>query len=110
MVSSGEEIFHKGPWEDGTNNIGEFLAIVHALAYQQKKGEYLPIYSDSINAIKWVEKRKCNTKLVQTDRNQEIFILIERAEKWLKSHSWTNQILKWDTRSWGEIPADFGRK
>lgn len=110
LVSNGEQIFHKGPWENGTNNIGEFLAIVHALADQFNKGENLPIYSDSINAIKWVEKKKCNTTLKQNDRNKEIFEMIGRAEKWLNSHTWTNKILKWNTRSWGEIPADFGRK
>ncbi len=110
FVSNNEEIFHKGPWEDGTNNIGEFLAIVHALAYQFNNGENLPIYSDSINAIKWVEKKKCNTTLKQTNRNKEIFEMIERAEKWLNKHTWTNKLLKWNTRSWGEIPADFGRK
>ena len=31
-----EVIFHKGPFQGGTNNIGEFLALVHALALQKK--------------------------------------------------------------------------
>lgn len=109
-VGDGKEIFHIGPMEDGTNNIGEFLAIVHALALLQKKGSTLPVYSDSVNAIKWVEKKKCNTKLAPTERNKEIFELIGRAEKWLQTHSYSNPIIKWDTVSWGENPADFGRK
>ncbi|ULB34665.1 MULTISPECIES: viroplasmin family protein [Proteiniphilum] len=110
FVADGVEIFHVGPMEGGTNNVGEFLAIVHALALLKKRKNNIPVYSDSINAIKWVSNKKCNTKLVQTEQNKIIFDLINRAEKWLMSNSYTNPILKWNTRSWGEIPADFGRK
>lgn len=110
FTASGEEIFHQGPFEDGTNNIGEFLAIVHALAFLKKNGNDLPIYSDSRNAIKWIEKKKCNTTLKKTDRNHYIFELIERAEKWLNLNTYKNPIIKWETSKWGEIPADFGRK
>ena len=109
-VADGSQIFHHGPLEDGTNNIGEFLAIVFALAWMNRDNKHLPIYSDSANAIIWVNKKKCNTKLKQTEKNKEIFVLIERAEKWLNTHSYSNQILKWETKLWGEIPADFGRK
>jgi len=109
-VADGTEIFHVGPFEDGTNNIGEFLGIVHALALLAQKKSNLPIYSDSVNAIKWVERKKCNTKLKETPRNQIIFDLIARAEKWLNENSYSNPILKWQTEIWGEIPADFGRK
>lgn len=109
-VADGDEIFHVGPLEEGTNNIGEFLAIVHALALLKNDNKNTPIYSDSVNAIKWVVKKKCNTKLERSARNKAVFELIERAEKWLHSHDYSNQILKWETRSWGEIPADFGRK
>ena len=109
-VGDESEIFHVGPLEDGTNNIGEFLAIVHALALLKIKSKVTPIYSDSVNAIKWVERKKCNTKLKQTGKNSAIFDMIERAEKWLHQNQFANQILKWDTKKWGEIPADFGRK
>ncbi len=109
-VADGVEIFHMGPLEEGTNNIGEFLAIVHALALLQKSGKEIPIYTDSVNAMKWIDRKKCNTKLVQTERNSPIFELINRAEKWLRENSYKNPILKWETKKWGEIPADFGRK
>ena len=33
---TGRKLFAQGPFEDGTNNIGEFLAIVHALAFLKK--------------------------------------------------------------------------
>lgn len=109
-VSDNLEIFRIGPFEQGTNNIGEFLAIVHGLALLNRAEQNYPIYSDSVNAIKWVQKKKCNTKLVQTKKNKQIFELIARAEKWLNENSYSNPILKWETESWGEIPADFGRK
>lgn len=109
-LRTGQEIFHQGPFQEGTNNIGEFLAIVHALALQVTKQTKLPVYSDSMNALAWVRKKKCGTKLTQVSVNQPIFDLIDRAEKWLQTHTWDIPLLKWDTRSWGEIPADFGRK
>ena len=108
-VGSGTQIFHFGPTY-GTNNIGEFLAIVHALALLQQKNSNLPIYSDSRNALLWVKQKKCKTKLPRDARTEELFKLIERAERWLQTHTYTNRLMKWETAQWGEIPADFGRK
>jgi len=109
-TKSGQQIFHQGPYEQGTNNIGEFLALVHALSYFKKGRIDAPIYSDSVNAISWVKKKKCRTRLEQSDRNTKLFELISKAEYWLENNTYTNKILKWDTANWGEIPADFGRK
>ena len=108
-VASRQQIFHFGPMY-GTNNIGEFLAIVHGLALLKQKNIQMPIYSDSVNAIGWVKKKQCKTKLERNEKSEELFKLIERAEKWLAQNTYTTQILKWDTKKWGEIPADFGRK
>ena len=109
-IVSGERIFHVGPLADGTNNVAEFLAIVHALAYCKQKSLTLPIYSDSRNAIGWVKNKLCNTKLAPTPRNQKIFELLDRAIKWLKANDYENELRKWETEAWGENPADFGRK
>ena len=109
-TATGQEIFHIGPMKEGTNNIGEFLALVHGLALLKQKGLDWPIYSDSRNAISWVKNKKCKTKLARTSVNEPIFDLIERAERWLNAHTYTTPILKWETSAWGEIPADFGRK
>ncbi|MBO4581376.1 MAG: ribonuclease H family protein [Bacteroidales bacterium] len=103
-------LFHQGPFMDGTNNVMEFLALVHALAMCTRQKTSLPVYSDSVNAIKWVKNKKCGTKLKPTAHNQILFDLIARAEKWLHTHTYTNPVLKWETHAWGEIPADFGRK
>lgn len=109
-TATGKKIFIQGPFYDATNNIGEFLAIVHALALLKQKNSKLPVYSDSITAIKWVKDKRANTKLIQSVDNKELFDLIDRAEMWLRQNNFTNQIMKWNTKSWGEIPADFGRK
>ena len=107
---TGQEIFHFGPVY-GTNNIGEFLAIVHALALMKQKNIRMTIYSDSRNALGWVKQKKCKTKLERTAKTEELFQMIERAENWLKTHTYTDiPILKWETEEWGEVPADFGRK
>ena len=106
-----ERMFHV-KFELGTNNIGEFLAIVHGLALLKQKGEsnINLIYSDSVNGMSWVRQGKCKTKLVQTAKNAQLFDLIRRAEKWLENNHYTTEVRKWKTEEWGEIPADFGRK
>ncbi|WP_028897083.1 RNase H family protein [Prevotella sp. HUN102] len=109
-LATGATVFHYGPvW--GTNNIGEFLAIVHALALMDKQGiRDKVIYSDSYNAILWVKKKKCKTTLERTPKTEELYQVIARAEQWLRAHAVTVPLIKWETKTWGEIPADFGRK
>ncbi len=109
-TQTGQVIFHRGPFLNATNNIGEFLALVHGLAYMKKNGYSYPIYSDSRTAQSWVRQGKCKTKMPIDTINPEVADLIQRAEKWLHTHSYSTQIIKWDTGQWGEIPADFGRK
>jgi ribonuclease HI len=109
-TDTGEILFHKGPFKDGTNNVGEFLAIVHALAFLKRQNLNLPIYSDSRNAINWVIEKTHRSNLELTGNNGEIFKLLERAINWLNNNQYSNKILKWETRAWGENPADFGRK
>jgi ribonuclease HI len=107
---TGERIFHQGPFEDGTNNVGEFLALVHGLAFLKQQNSKLPIYTDSKTALAWVRNKKVKSELERTGKNYELFNLIERAEKWLQTNTYTTEIKKWETSVWGEIPADFGRK
>lgn len=110
-VRTGEQIFHAGPFEGGTNNIGEYLALIHGLAMLQKQGRFdTPIYTDSRTARSWVRNRQPKTSLRPTAANAQLFEMIERATAWLRTHQITNPILTWDTPVWGEIPADFGRK
>ncbi|MGN0087058.1 MAG: RNase H family protein [Alloprevotella sp.] len=109
-LRTGKEVFHFGPVY-GTNNIGEFLAIVHALALlKQQRLPAMPIYSDSLNALTWVRNKRCRTKLPRTPETEQLHQLIARAEKWLHTNTYDNPVLKWQTQEWGEVPADFGRK
>jgi ribonuclease HI len=105
-----EEIFHLGPFPLGTNNIGEFLAIVHALALQKKQNLNIPIYTDSKIAINWVKEKKLGSTLVRNKKTEKLWELIDRAEAWLRDNKIHCKIIKWPTETWGEIPADFGRK
>lgn len=109
-VSTGKIIFRQGPFEDATNNIGEYLALVHAMALIMQRGEVRNIYSDSATAIAWWKKRKINTKLQPTEKNKKIFELLARASVWVNTHTFPGKVMKWQTDRWGEIPADFGRK
>jgi len=109
-TTTREAVFHQGPFENGTNNVGEFLALVHALALLKKTGNDKPVYSDSETAIAWVRNKKSKSALPRDDKNAKLFELLDRAEDWLAHNECTTQILKWDTNAWGEIPADYGRK
>jgi len=109
-TQSKKIIFKQGPYKEATNNIGEFLALVHGLALLKKLKSNQIVYSDSITAISWVKKKKCQTKLIPNKNNKEVFQLIDRAIQWLNNNSYKTQILKWETKNWGEIPDDFGRK
>ena len=105
-----KQLFIQGPFEEGTNNIGEFLAIVHGLALLKKNESDRLIYTDSKTAMSWVKKKTCNTKLERSTKNKSLFELVDRAVIWLKSNTYRTTIVKWETKAWGEIPADFGRK
>jgi ribonuclease HI len=109
-TQSGAQLFHMGPFPEGTVNLGEFLGIVHALAYLKQRDSDWPVYSDSRTAIAWVRNRAIKTTLERNAKNKKLFELVDRAIKWIRENQWPNRILKWETEFWGEIPADFGRK
>lgn len=109
-VATGRVIFRQGPFRQGTNNIGEFLAVVHALAEMHRRNEWHNIYSDSVTAMAWVRNRQVKTQLKPTDANRVLFEMMGRALAWIRTHTWHVKIMKWQTELWGEIPADFGRK
>lgn len=104
------QLFHQGPFQKGTNNVGEFLALVHGLAYLQKNNSDRILYTDSRIAMGWVKKKHCNSKLAWGPKNKALLELVKRAEAWLKNNTYKTKVVKWETKAWGEIPADFGRK
>ena len=105
-----KQLFHQGPFPQGTNNIGEFLALVHGLAYLKNIGSDRILYTDSKIAMGWILKKQCKTKLQRSAKNAKMFDLVDRAIVWLKENTYTTKVVKWETKAWGEIPADFGRK
>jgi ribonuclease HI len=107
---TGEVLFQHGPIGKGTNNLGEFLAIVHALALLKSQKSAKTIYSDSVTALSWVRNKRVSTNLVRDESTAEIWQLVDRALNWLSQHQYSNKILKWDTKKYGEIKADYGRK
>ena len=110
LLNTKEVLFHIGPLEDGTNNIVEFLAIVHALALAKERHLKIPIYSDSKIALTWIRAKKSGTNHAPSEKNKKLFDMLSRAEKWLENNTFENELLKWETKAWGENPADFGRK
>ena len=110
IADTGTEVFHRGPFPEGTNNIGEFLALVLGLAYLKKYNLPWVLYTDSVTALAWVRQKKCKSKLDWNNENQELFFMVRKAEEWLRNNTWNTPIRKWETSLWGEIPADFGRK
>lgn len=110
IADTGTQVFHRGPFNGGTNNIGEFLAIVLGLAYLKQNNLPWVLYSDSRTALAWLKKKHADTKLEWNASNQDLFFMLRKAEQWLHDNTWTTPVYKWDTKKWGEIPADFGRK
>lgn len=109
-TATKQVVFKQGPFPQGTVNLGEFLALVHGIAYLQKNNLPYPIYSDSVTAIAWVRDKVVKSKLEPNDLNEELFERIDRALEWLKNNRVTTKVLKWETEHWGENPADYGRK
>lgn len=105
-----EILFHK-QLPDGTNNIGEFLALVEGITYCQERNlNEIILYSDSVTAMAWVRKKFANSKYKIEGKDNNIIQLLSEAENWLNDNEINIVIKKWDTRNLGEIPADFGRK
>lgn len=110
-TKTGKEVFRSEVFQGGTNNIGEYIGLVHGIAWlKSKKANNIPIYTDSKTAMAWVRNKKPKTTLLRSEKNKKLFLVMDRATKWLHQNKFQNPIVKWDTKKWGEIPADFGRK
>lgn len=111
---SREQAFASKRFENGTNNIAEFLGLVHAIKYLMEHNKPLKVYTDSVTAMAWIRDKKANTTAHLTGKaTNELTQLITEAEQFLQQNAAIlnkAEILKWDTKHWGEIPADYGRK
>ncbi|WP_339683187.1 reverse transcriptase domain-containing protein [Gimesia maris] len=110
-LDDGSEAFRVDPISTGSNNIGEFLAIVRGLQLLKRKGIDCPVYSDSQTSISWLKSLRINSKSAREQKiSPRVYQRITRAVLWLTRHTNLNPVLKWNTEDWGEIPADYGRK
>lgn len=104
-LKTGKTLFYSDLGNQ-TINIGEFLAIVEAVKYIIEN-DFQPkvIFSDSNTAISWFK----NKRTASGKRNAKLM----KAEIYLRAFAyWIDgiEVIKWDNRQWGEIPADFGNK
>lgn len=117
------EVFRSKICPKGHNNAAEYIAIIEGIQWIQSQDPSWRItppgthtlYSDSMIAISWVKKGKTNCKI----RNQfdlDFKAAFEAAESWLTKQSTQDRsifipwIQQWDTKTQGQIPADFGNK
>jgi len=92
----------------GTNNIGEFLALVDGIrAVKDRPREERVIYTDSLNALRWVSNKECRTKF----RYQGTDDLINDALNFLHYElDYEVSLRHWDKIRWGEPISDYGLK
>lgn len=110
-IDDGAVVFEEGPFDAATNNIGEFLAVVRALRYLNESGSDAAIYTDSKTAMSWVRNRRVRSEsMVLGKTSEQIEAMVTAALNWLVDHEIHSRVLKWKTRAWGEVPADYGRK
>jgi len=110
-LHDGSVAFEVGPLKSGSNNLGEFLAIVHGLRYLKLRGIDGPVYSDSTTAMTWYGKRQVRSRSAsQGNLTRRIYTRLTRALLWLSRNVPSNPVVKWHTDAWDEIPADYDRK
>lgn len=117
------EVFRSPTYPKGHNNAAEFIAIIKGIQWIQSQDPSwritLPnthiLYSDSMIAIAWVKNGNTNCGI----RNQfdtDFRTVFEAAESWLTNQPEIDRgifipwIQQWDTKTQGQIPADFGKK
>lgn len=108
-ISTGEILFKKS-YPYITNNLAEFLAISHGIGYCKNVNKsYDRVFSDSEIAIAWVEKQSYKSGI---ELNKGILAINDanKSVRYLSQQKSIPMIMKWLTKEWGEIPADFNRK
>lgn len=99
-----EILFRTAICGKSTHNIVQFLALAASIKYCYENGLKSPIYSDNPVALKWIRDRKINSQVIRSDRNQEVFDLVDEAIYWLNCNSYNNQLIEWDVEKHGYLP------
>lgn len=118
-IANGIQLGEKNLGE-GTNNLAEFIGLVNAIkecvrSHKLRAGLYKTsseprdLYTDSQTALAWLRRKD-----VKTSFSGPILLEVSKCIVFLNSDEYANQkavrVFKWNTKEWGEIPADFGRK
>jgi len=95
-----------------SNNMAEFLALMQALILSDSLKVSTTIFIDSWIAIAWFKNKRCYSRITLDDRTRDVYELIAECIDWLKKnkHRKLNTVILWQTRQWGQIPADYNRK
>ena len=90
----------------GTNNIAEYLAMIHLAALLAARGDSTtPIYTDSKNTLAWLRRGGSRTTLTRRPDTAATLDLLARADAWLAANGpIRNPILKWPHRAVGRNP------
>lgn len=110
-LATGEFVRSSHVQEHSTGPIGETLGVITALRYLHEKGDHTtPVYCDNETAIEWVQARVCRSKLPLNLKTASTITDLNHAFDWLNEKKPRNPVRKWQTKIWGENPADFNRK
>jgi ribonuclease HI len=102
-IMDGIEIF-KYELGQGTNNVAEFYAVAAAINYALNNGfTDAFIFSDSTTAISWFNSKQVNSTSTNENLYKALTFIRGTDIKGIK-------VGKWDTRTQGQIPADYGHK
>ena|ERR1035437_6062123 len=108
-LSTGEVLFRRN-YNWCTNNLAEFMGVVHAVSYVKvKKLDYGVVYSDSAIAIGWFRSQKISSG-IDLMKGKDVLEDLRRSLLWLSEQKHLIAVNKWQTKLWGECPADFGNK
>jgi len=88
-----------------TNNYAELAGILAMVRLAIKTGETL-LWTDSTIAMGWIRTCRLGPSVAEPERILEFTREISR----LLAQNPQLQLRKWETRRWGQIPSDFGRK
>lgn len=103
---NGIELFSR-TYLNITNNLAEYLGVIAGLWYV-KDDTQAKVYTDSMTAIKWVQRGNHNSTL---NLSGELTSALNKAEDLLyQLKNTTYKVQKWNTKKYGEILADYGNK
>lgn len=88
-----------------TNNYAELSGIEGMIKIAVERGE-TELWTDSKIAMGWIRTGRVGEGVRERD---EILKIVGRIQELFKQHPQLN-LRKWNTKSWGQIPSDFGRK